>query len=69
MLEMENLALQDELDNELEALLRIEEDMAKVTDMCNIASKKIQEQADEIHDLYSNVSQAVYDLDQGNTYV
>ena len=65
-MEMENLALQDELDNELGALLRIEQEMVKVTDMCAFASQKIQEQAAEIEDLYNNVSHAVYDLDQGN---
>jgi hypothetical protein len=66
LMEMENLALQDELDNELGALLRIEQEMVKVTDMCAFASQKIQEQAAEIEDLYNNVSHAVYDLDQGN---
>ena len=44
MLEMENMALQDELESELEALLKIEEDLVKVTSMCEVASHKIQEQ-------------------------
>jgi hypothetical protein len=44
MLEMENMALQDELESELEALLKIEEELVKVTSMCEVASHKIQEQ-------------------------
>ena len=41
---MENLALQDELESELEALLKIEQDLTKVTAMCDVASQKILEQ-------------------------
>ena len=44
MLEIENMALQDELESELEALLKIEEELVKVTSMCEVASHKIQEQ-------------------------
>ena len=44
LLELENMALQDELESELEALIKIEEELVKVTSMCEVASHKIQEQ-------------------------
>ena len=47
-LEAENLALQDQLDSELEHMQRMEQELAKITAMCELTSRKIDEQAAEI---------------------
>jgi t-SNARE complex subunit (syntaxin) len=65
-LEAENLALQDQLDSELEHMQRMEQELAKITAMCELTSRKIDEQAAEIDDLHQNVLQAVDNIDAGN---
>jgi t-SNARE complex subunit (syntaxin) len=62
-LEAENLALQDQLDSELEHMQRMEQELAKITAMCELTSRK---QAAEIDDLHQNVLQAVDNIDAGN---
>ncbi|EKX43222.1 syntaxin 18 [Guillardia theta CCMP2712] len=66
MLKEENERLQEELDSELEQMVRMEGEIAKVTAMCEVASQKIMEQATEIDALYENVVHAVEDIDAGN---
>eukprot|EP00960_Hanusia_phi_P073460 768016-Hanusia_phi.AAC.7 len=66
MLSEENERLQEELDSELEQMVRMEGEIAKVTAMCEVASQKIMEQATEIDALYENVVHAVEDIDAGN---